>query len=94
MNSTDKEFYSRKFYTLKGFFNKLIFFELIIYLSIVVLFFGTFVFEINFLEKYFFNIIVTLAVTSVSKIIFIHHYSTFCGFYGYLLKNDKTIYED
>ncbi len=93
MDNNHKEFFSRKFYSLKNFLNKLIYLEIILLILIPIFFVGFIYFDFN-VDKFLTNFALGYFILNIFKIVFIHHYTTFCGFYGYLLKHDKTIYED
>ena len=93
MDNNHKEFISRKFYSLKNFLNKLIYLEIILLILIAICFTAFIYFDFS-IDQVLTNFTLVYFLLNIFKIVFIHHYSTFCGFYGYLLKYDKTIYED
>ena len=82
----DNIFYSNRFCYIKKFLKKLI----IIDLSILILF-SVIIFYLNIPLKYAFGFFLLI---NFIKFIIIHHYVTYCYFYEYLLKNNKTNYEN
>ena len=80
------EFYSNNFHIITKNINRLIIFNILFMLFSYVMLFGL---QIN---KYaYFGIFVFY---SIFKLSFMHHIKNFAYYYEYLLRNNKTVYED